>query len=249
MLRSVADLEKYALEARDGTIGHCRDFLFDDISWTIRYMVADTGNWMPGRKVLLSPDSLGSADWSTRRFHVALDRKEIEESPSIESDRPVSREREAQLSKHFGWAPYWVSLGTMGPSLGQQALDRGKSRGAAQGATKPADEGHLRSTREVTGYHIHARDGKIGHVGDFIVDDANWVIRYVVVDTHELLPGRKVLIVPKWVESINWSDQIMELDLERKLIEHGPVFDPTAPVNRRDESRLYDYYGRPAYWE
>ena len=108
---------------------------------------------------------------------------------------------------------------------------------------------HLRSIKEVTGYHIQAMDDDMGHVEDFIVNDKSWTIHYVVVDTRNWLPGgRKVLISPAWIESIDWPQSRMKVDLSTEQIKESPEYDPHAPVNKEYEARLYDFYGRPKYW-
>jgi hypothetical protein len=107
---------------------------------------------------------------------------------------------------------------------------------------------HLRSTREVIGYHIQARDGEIGHVDDLIVDDELWYLRYLVIDTRNWLPGRKVLVAPAWAEQVSWIERKVYIDLKRETIKNSPEFDPSMPVNREYEVQLYDYYGRPRYW-
>jgi hypothetical protein len=99
--------------------------------------------------------------------------------------------------------------------------------------------------KEVTGYHIEAKDGAIGHVEGFILDDEDWMIRYMVVDTRSWLPGKKVLIAPCLIRSVHWDESKVCLDLSRELVEGGPEYDPSAPVNREYEKRWYDYYGRP----
>ncbi len=249
MLRSVDDLNNYTLMARDGEIGRCRDFLFDDAMWAIRYMVADTGKWLPRRKVLISPVSLGDADFAAHHLRVALEKEQIKKSPEISEHEPVSRRQEKEIHDFFGWDPYWTAPVLGRPSAFPPAMLKQARETATAVETKDTDnDSHLRSVQEVKGYHIHARDGKIGHVEDFIVDDETWVIRYVVVDTRNLLPGRKVLIAPKWVDSVNWGGQTMHIDLPKERIKNGPTYDPTAPVNREIEARLYDYYGRPTYW-
>ncbi|HEX5131948.1 MAG TPA: PRC-barrel domain-containing protein [Candidatus Krumholzibacteria bacterium] len=251
MLRSTQELKNYNLIADDGQIGRCKDFLFDDAHWTIRYMVADTGRWVPGRKVLVPPQALGKADWDSRLFKVKLTREQIKSGPGIDTDAPVSREREQELALHFGWEPYWIRTGLPGAAPFPAQL-AGAGEEIASTATAVEKEhpsaGNLRSVEEVTGYHIEASDGEIGHVEEFIVDDETWALRYVVVDTRNVFPGKKVLIAPKWVSSINWPGQRMALDLTKDRIRNAPVYSPGAPVNRELETRLYDYYGRPAYW-
>jgi len=111
-------------------------------------------------------------------------------------------------------------------------------------------DSHLRSTNEVAGYRIQAKDDKIGHVEDFIMDDNLWILRYVVIDTRNWLPGgRKVLVSPGWVDHISWADRIVFINLNAKAIENSPEYKPTLPVNREYEERLYDFYGRPYYWK
>ena len=146
----------------------------------------------------------------------------------------MSRQQETELHLYYGWTPYWQS-GMAAPALaGKQAETSG--------------DPNLRSSVEVTGYHIQARDGEIGHVEDFLANDEDWVIRYMIVDTRNWLPGKKVLVSPTWIEEVDWLTRDVHVDLKRETIRHSPEFDPDAPVNREYEMRLYDYYGRPKYW-
>lgn len=235
MLRSIKNLGGYTLQATDGEVGKVREFYFDDQTWTVRYLVADTGNWLVGRLVLLSMASLGNPDWERKLFPVNLRKAQVEKSPPIEADEPVSRQMELDLHSYYGWPPYWNASAYIAAARVNAQQDR-------------AGDPHLRSTREVIGYHIQATDGEIGHVDDFVVDDEVWVIRYMVVDTRNWLPGKKVLVAPLWTSDIDWASRRVSVDLARDTIKSGPEFDPSRPVNREYEVRLYDYYGRPHYW-
>lgn len=260
MLRSTNDLRGYSLRATDGEIGSVDEFLFDDEQWAIRYLVANTGGWLTGRLVLISPIVLGQADWEARTLAVALTRKQIEQSPDIATDQPVSRQREAELAQYYDYFPYWGGAGLWGPGMVPYALGgpvvppvappAGTTATEREVASTPTEHGdqHLRSTREVTGYRIHARDGEIGHVGDFIVDDETWAIRYMIVDTRNWWPGKHVLVAPQWIGAIDWDTSTVEVDLLRETIKQGPEYDP-AILNREYETALYRHYGRPAYWE
>jgi len=249
MLRSVDELYNYVLQAEDGQIGRCKDFLFDDRFWTIRYMVADTGKWLPGRKVLVSPISLGEPNWDSRVFPVRLTKKQIEEAPQLDEDAPVSRQHEARWMQYYGWPHYWTGPGVWGTEAYPNALFIQKQL-AETTEEEPEDvDRHLRGAKEVKGYHIAAADGEIGHVEDFIVDDDTWTIRYVVVDTRNWLPGEKVLLSPEWVESVNWMDRKVGVLVTTQEVKDSPKYDPSAPVNREYEVRLYDFYGRPKYWQ
>jgi hypothetical protein len=250
MLRSVSELFDYVLTAKDGEIGRCRDFLFDDRHWAARYMVADTGKWLPGRKVLISILSLGEPDWTSRHFPVNLTKEQIEESPSLDEDAPVSRRYETEMFDYYHWPYYWAGADVWGG--GPYPLAYAAATPVRKPETAPdehPEESHLRSVKEVKGYHIRATDGEIGHVEDFIVDDADWVLRYMVVDTRNWLPGRKVLVTPLWIESIEWAERQVQVDLTKEGVKESPEYDPAQPVNREYEVQLYDYYGRPHYWE
>jgi hypothetical protein len=260
MLRSTKDLRGFTLRATNGEIGSVDEFLFDDEQWTIRYMVANTGGWLTGRLVLISPIVLGNADWEAKTLAVALTRAQIEQSPDIATDQPVSRQREAELAEYYGYLPYWGGMGIWGAGMSPYALGgivtppvvppvgtTATERALAGAETQRGDQ-HLRSTREVTGYRIHARDGEIGHVDDFILDDETWAIRYMVIDTRNLWPGKHVLVAPEWIGDVHWSTSTVDVDLLRETIKQGPEYDP-AMLNRAYETALYRNYGRPGYWE
>lgn len=200
MLRSSKDLRGYTLHATDGDIGTVADFYFDDARWTVRYLVADTGGWLSGRQVLISPLALGAADWQERRLHTTLTREQVEHSPGSDTDQPVSRQHESELARYYRWPYYWGAAEAWGGYTYPYELMAATAAAEADRQEPPAEEEHgdphLQSVREVTGYRIGARDGAIGHVEDFIVDDQSWAIRYLVVDTRDWLPGKRVLIAP-----------------------------------------------------
>jgi hypothetical protein len=213
--------------------------LFDDLTWAVRYFVVNTGNWLVGRQVLLSPVSLGMPNWMSHVLPVRLTRQQIEDSPPLETDQPVSRQLEHSVAEYYGWPMYWGGLATA--TMAIPVMDEKAPRGEA--------DPHLRSVKDVTGYAIHARDGNIGHVDDLIVDDADWQARYIVVDTRNWLPGRKVLVAPHWFIGIDWAARSVTVDLDKERIRNSPAYEPDAPVNRTYEEHLYDFYGRPAYWQ
>lgn len=251
MLRSLRELEGYALGATDGEIGKVVDFLFDDERWAIRYLVADTGGWLSGRRVLLSPMSLAGADWSTRCLRVMLSRERIQNSPSIDAERPVSRRKEQEYSRYLGYPYYWGYPGVWGMSVYPMALATEPWLPALDedyGAEDESEETHLRSARAVRGYRVEASDDSAGHVEDYVVDDETWLIRYLVIDIRHYWFGKRVLIAPQWASSISWERRKVHVDLQRRELEGSPEWDPSAGVNRDFESKLYDYYGRPAYW-
>lgn len=245
MLRSAKELRGYVLQALDGEIGRSKDFLFDDQQWALRYLVADTAKWLPGRKVLISPVALGSPDWASHRFPVELTRDKIKNAPSLDEDASVSRQYQARYHHYFDWPPYWNGIGGWAATAYPAPLfTEPKPNPEAETAGDP----HLRSIREVAGYKLQATDGDLGKVDDFIVDDGTWVIRYLVVDTSGWLMGRKVLIAPDWAEKVSWTEGKVFVGLTRDQVKASPVYEPNLPVNREYEAQLYDYYGRPQPW-
>lgn len=247
MWRSVVSLVGYRTEATDGPLGKVRDFYFDDHSWTIRYLVLDTGVWLPGRQVLVSPETFESPDWERRRFPLHLTKRQIENSPAVDIDKPVSRQQEERLTSYFGWTPYWTTLPTAGagvdatvrnpaiPELERRRLETGDRE----------QDPHLRSVGEVAGHRLHALDGYLGKIEDFIVNDADWTIRFIVADTRAWLPGKSVLLAPSWIKAVRWQEKTVEVELTQDQVRRSPVYDPSEPVNEDIERHLYDFYGRP----
>jgi hypothetical protein len=240
----------YAIAASDGQIGTVSDFLFDDASWTVRWLVVDTGNWLSGRKVLLPPSVLGHLDAKKQECSVELTMQQIKDSPEIGTDRPVSRQMETSLYDYYGWSPYWGTGFNMGgfgfvPSLEATSPYLGPRRREAEitDAQRSHDDSHLRSAAEVTGYHIHARDGEIGHVEDLLVEDADWSIRYLVVDTMNWWPGKKVLVSSRSAGEIGWTDKLVNLDVGRQRIKDSPAYDASTRLDRTYDERVLTYYG------
>jgi PRC-barrel domain len=249
MLEKARTLKNYKLNSLDGEIGKVKEFYFDDLHWTIRYLVADTGNWLANRQVLISPYSLGYISNEEKYIAINLTKKQIEDSPSLDSDKPISRQFEETYSIFYGFPRYWHGSYRWGsdPNIVRNFENWVKSD---QGGTWDA---HLRSTNVVDGYHIQATDGAIGHLEDFIVDDDNWVIRYLIVDTQNFWPGRKVLISPKWIERVSWHESKVFVNLTCEEIRKSPDYREesllTQVVLTRDyELRLHQYYNRQGYW-
>lgn len=263
MLRSIQNLYDYTIKATDGEIGRVDQFLFDDRHWTVRYLVIDTGGWLSGRMVLVSPIAVRGVHHNDRTIEVDLTRQQVEQSPGIESNQPVSRQKEMEYIQHYGYPPYWEGGGVWGTGLYPAALHPAvapvpvippertspqTTTGTTQTSTETGGDPHLRSTREVIDYAIQASDGDLGHVEDFLIDDETWTLRYMVVDTQNWWPGKKVLIAPPWIGDISWADSQVRVDLPREAIKSAPEFDPSKPFDRDYEARLYEHYQQPAYW-
>ena len=246
MLRAIDELKGSTIGAADGEIGKVVDFYFDDEKWTVRYLVVDTGGWLTGRQVLISPLSITKVEWHANRIDLSLTKKQVEDSPGIDTDKPVSRQHEIDYFMYYNYPYYWAGPYVWGPAPipGQVAAPPPKDSQAREiDAMKRANEDvHLRSVREVTGYYIEAKDRDIGHVEKFIVDDDSWTIRYIVVDTRNWLPGKKVLVSPEWVRSVSWSDSRVYVNLSQEAVQQSPEYNPLLPIERDYEDGLHRHY-------
>jgi len=228
MLQSIKQLHGNKLGASDGDIGQVKDFYFDDKSWAVRYLVADTGSWLPGRQVLLSPHAFGSLHHDGKVLQVKLTRKKIEDSPAIETHKPVSRQHEEEYHRYYGWPAYWLGDGMWGMG-GASILETppktpaGGSAAANGPQPKPADA-HLRSTQAVSGYHVQATDGIVGHVCDFMMDDQSWAIGQLVVKIGHRFTGAEVLIPVSEVDRISYDDSTVFVKLTKEAIEKSPAY-------------------------
>ncbi len=249
MQRSLKDLEQYSVRATDGEIGRVVDFFLDDEQWAVRYLVVEAGGFFSGRRVLISPMAFREVDWSTREFHLALTMDKVKASPDIDAAKPVSRQHEREYNRYYGYPYYWSSFGMWGMGMYPGLLaGAGRKDAPVEKAEQPTGDAHLRSASELRHYHVQGTDDAIGHVDDFIADDATWGIRYLVIDTSNWWFGKKVLVAPHWAHRISWQDRNVYVDMTREAIKSSPEWDEAASVNRQYEQRLYDYYGRPVYW-
>lgn len=258
MLTKASDIDGYAVAASDGRLGTVKDFLFDDVSWMVRWLVVDTGNWLSGRKVLLPPLILGHPDPKESIFPVRLTMQQVKDSPDIDTDRPVSRQMETNIYDYYGWNPYWGTgglymggftggYGYLGDPMAAAPSPESKRRAAQLvEIERRNDDPHLRSIDAVTGYHIHASDGEIGHVEDFLLEDTDWSIHYLVVDTKNWWSGKKVLISPRSVRDINWTDKLVNLNVHRKKIKDSPDYDDSMTVDQAYENEFHHHYGEAA---
>jgi hypothetical protein len=233
-LRHFENWEVWSSEQHD--LGRVVDCYFDDDKWTIRYIVVRTGSWLMGRSVLLSPMSIERVDQDKRRFESRLSEVQIRDAPGVDHARPVSRRWEIAYNAYFSYPHYWTGPGAWGAAdtpKDVQPLATAPPDDAAAGV----DAMHLRSVRDVVGHHIHARDGEIGHVDDFLVDASSWTIRFVMIDTSNWIGGRTVLVVPEWCTRIDWERQIIEVDRTREAIKNSLHYESGAEMDPEFETR------------
>ncbi|HEY5505416.1 MAG TPA: PRC-barrel domain-containing protein [Sedimentisphaerales bacterium] len=245
MLIKAKTLEGYKLDSLDGQFGAVKEFYFDDRHWTIRYLVANTGTWLTGRQVLISPYALAAVNKEAKNIAVDLTKKQIENSPPLNSDKPVSRQFEESYYGYYGWPMYWDGPYMWG-SYPYIPRDRKTRKTPTQG--EKAWDPHLRSTDNVRGYEIQAIDGEIGHVEDYVIDDETWAIRYLIVGTRNWWPGKKVLVSPQWIERVSWSESKVFVNLSREAIKQSPEYTEASLLTRDYEIGLHGHYDRKGYW-
>jgi sporulation protein YlmC with PRC-barrel domain len=269
MMRSMKDLENYAIGASDGPIGEVSDFFFDDEAWVIRYLVVETGSWLNSRRVLISPISIRHANWSERLLPVAITQSQVRNSPDIDTHKPVSRQHETEFLGYYGYPAYWGGEGLWGEGLYPYALLPGypvdteflveqhprdrdpEAEMRAERARQAQRDPHLRSCKAVIGYHIHAIDGEIGHVEDLLVDEETWAVRFLVVNTSNWWLGHKVLVATRWIDGVHWSDESVSVDLSRQSVKDAPAYDSAAALNQDagGPALMRAADGRPEDWQ
>jgi sporulation protein YlmC with PRC-barrel domain len=235
MLRRFTRLQGSRIVALDGEIGKVCDFYFDDIEWVVRYLIVDTGVWLPGRKVLIPSQAVDSIDHVLHAVLVSLTRERIDGSPNVDMDRPVSRGHESEFNRYYGDPAYWGQSGNWGrgplPPAAPSASDLlDLDLQERRMSDVPHSESHLRSAQEVVaGYSVRAVDDSAGRVRDLLFDDETWALRYLVVETRRWFFGRRVLLRQGSVERVDWAGRCVDVSRMREQIEHGCEFDPNNP--------------------
>ena len=241
MIRSVKELRHVMIKATDGGIGFVEQVFFDDEKWTIRYLVVDTGEEFAHRRVLVSPMAVISQHGEPPvSIDVRLNRRQVANGPDIDTEKPVSRQKELELSRFFLLPPYWGSSGIWGSQMLPEGL-LSLSQPIPADHQEAADV-HLRSSREVTGYRVQGKDGKIGHVEDFLYDEKNWCIRYIEVDTRLWIFGHHFLVPPELVQAVEWDERTIFVDLPVDAVRSAPTYSSLASLTPEFEARLRAYY-------
>jgi len=253
MLQVISALKGFAVDATDGRLGTVVDFLFDDKRWRVKWLVVETGSWLSQRRVLLHPGAVKHRDFRDQCFDVVLSKSAIAGSPPLLEHQPVSQHMETQTYNYYGWDPI-LDTSYLGGAPGDMTYPRlappylglhwrdptDLERAAADGG-----DPHLRSFVEVMGYHVHAVDGLIGKVDNLMIDGATWLIHYLIVDTNPWWFGKQVLMAPGAVDSIEWSDRQVMLNVTQAQVRTSPVWDPMVAFQQNDLAPLHRHYGWP----
>lgn len=244
MVFSVSTLRGVSLHATDGDIGHLRDLYFDDEGWVVRYFIAETGPLIFGTEVLISPASVEAIDPAAHRIHVDLTVEEIKGSPSIDFRKPVSRREEERFLQYYNLTPYWAGPDIWATAAYARGLPPLEGEGPDLPGPTEADESEqrLRSCAEIMGYALQGVDGSAGFVEDFLAEYETWRIRYLVVDSHKLLPGKRVLMAPDWVEGIEWAERTVRVSLRTDVIREAPAYTGVTDLEDEYEAALREHF-------
>jgi hypothetical protein len=263
MLRRVRDLQRFTIGATDGDVGRVDDLYFDDQSWTIRWIVVDASGWLTERHVLIAPRAIQTVDPVGQRLVTNLSKQQVQDSPTRDAERPVSRQYETALYDHYGYPYYWAGPYRWGmapyPYAAPSPLPYPPGATGAPGRSAVTEEmaareresrdPNLRSARDVSGHGIEATDGRLGHVEDYLVDDEAWTIRYLIVDPRSWWPGAHVLVSTEWITAVHWNDGTVQVSVSKDAVRNAPAYDPASGVSRDFETRYHRHHGRPGYWE
>ena len=259
MLRKLKNLKGFTVHGRSEDLGKAKDFYFDQHYFVMRYLVIETGSWLQHEKTLISTESFEEINYQNQEIVVDLTAEDLEAGPSIKKNKPVSKVMEEKVVKHYDWPIYWASPHPSdGPAIQagsiirEKLFDFEKLTDEEKQAEENEVESNLRSFNEIRGYHIQAEDKEFGHLEDLFVDEENWAIRYLLIDTRNILPGKDVLIAPEWLQNISWNKEKIYVSKTKEEIKSAPEYKEEKSdrlVHRDYEEKLYDHYNEIKYWQ
>lgn len=244
MFRLLNDAKGSTVRGMDGDIGKIVDLYFDDENWTVRYLVVDVGNWVPGNHVLISPMSITRTDWERQRVELSIDRERVQKSPAADLVKPVSRQYESEYHRYYGWPYYWEGTGVWGaeatplglgssiPTSGTAPVERDVRRTVSTRTGAGVEESHIRSAREVAGYHIKATDHEVGHIDDYLVDADSWTIDSIVIDTSNWPGGKAVVLARQRIGRVDWSTKQIFVNASSQEVRNSPEFSESYTSRR-----------------
>lgn len=234
---SVRHILGWTVRASDGRIGWVRDLYLEDRTWTVRHVVVDTLHRLGGRRVLLPPEAIEHVDRAGRALQTGLSGRRVSLGPSSDVARPVSGQHGLDLGRYYRFPSYVVSVGAavvLAPAILDHARDAHYDR-------------HLRSVRAIRGYHVHAVDGDVGRVADFLIVNGSWEIGHMVASVGLWWPTRTILVPVGWIAEVSWGAGTVEVSLPTEAIRLAPQYDSAVGLGPEHEERLEGYYGRAPF--
>jgi len=231
MLRSILSLRNFTMSATDGEIGKVKDFYFDDHTWTLRYLVVETGSWLVGRKVLISTTALHAPDWDSHTFPVNLTKEQIKHSPDIDTEKPVTRQHEMELTNHYSW-PWqgggigFMTTGMVGGVIAPDVpLDDRIADETRHHESANRSEKHLRSFKQLSGFELRSTDENLGEVHDFLLNDTDWTLPYLIIEAGNWYSGKKIVAPTRFIDNVEWESSSIYFMQSSKWLKGLPEFD------------------------
>ncbi|MGD8412600.1 MAG: PRC-barrel domain-containing protein [Candidatus Latescibacterota bacterium] len=219
MMMRAKEILGTTVRSADGEIGKVKDILFDSEEWVVRYVVVDTWDWLPERKLIIPPAVLKSPATRLRSFDVPMDKREISRGATLRDGDVLTRRVEASVFEQFKLAPYWaVRVPGGGAMIADQVASHDDEGADAQTP--------LKSFRETAGFEILAGDGPIGRMVDFFVDDQSWSVAEVAVDTTDWLRDGSAVLKSRWFTGVDTRRRKMTLNKTSEEVENDPGFKP-----------------------
>jgi hypothetical protein len=245
LLRSLNLTRGAPLAAQDGDAGVIQDFLFSDEDWVVRYLVAALPGPL-GRRILVSPIALEEVTAEPGEFRIRLPLEQLEQTPDVAEDEPITRAWETTYFRFYAWPVYWGGGGATGFWGGSQFP------GVLMGAPVPVEpapappeaeaeqESRLHRAADFRGYSVLSADGEeLGQVDDFVMDDATWRLAFVGVYAG----GRRVLVPIECCDHGGWAENRMNTHLTRQAVETAPDWEPLEVIPEEYERHLRAHYG------
>lgn len=238
MLHTLNDLEDFTVNANDGYIGKVKDFYFDDRTWIIRHLVAETGTWLKHRNVLLKPALIKSVDQETKTITVDISMYEVKNGPGFNKNLVVSPQTEIDYLSYYGYSFYRGTTEVDGQDEDEQQV--AEIFAAIDAVRRMNEDRHLRSCKEIINYNIEALDSEVGHLQSMLFDADRWSVQYLLVNTSNWWLGHQVLIEPQMIKDISWGDARIYVDMSRQQVQDSPIFDPdAADAHEKDLAHLH----------
>lgn len=245
MIHAIRKMQGFKIHVTDDELGHVEDWYFDDERWVVRYLVVKTGFWFLGKEVLISPHSVTAVDWQAREISVNLTKQQVKESPDIDTHQPISRRKESEFHLYYNVPAYWGGLGLWGHEMVPDGRSLEGDVDQMDGCA--GEDEHLRSVKEIIGYRLHAVDGDIAQVQDFLVDEETWALRYITASLTRG-GGHRLVISSKLVDHVVWARAHVAVNASKERILAAPALEADAVVDRDFETRLFAHYTTHPYW-
>lgn len=220
MMLPFSKLKRFELNAFDGRIGQARDFYVTDKNWTVRYLIARFGSWLSEHRVLLPVYFVDRIQSPENAIAVALTKLQVRHAAPVESKRLVSKQHRLDVRLKFRE----LAGSVLRVALRQDADSYAAFKNNPPARREDGEDCHLNSCEELTaGYTLSAVDGRVGSIADLIIDDHEWRVRYLVVETGVLFSRKLILVPARLVHTISFAKHEILFNAMRSSLKTVPA--------------------------